>query len=495
MADDLSQYKDLYLQTSREYLQSLNTALLKLEKAPTDGEAIEEIFRSAHTLKSQSSAMGYINTGYLCHTIEDVFYEIKQGNISVDPQLADQLFSAFDALTRSVDRIDKEGLEADLLGQIDTLKKISGVKTEGAGKSIRQETKPSTTSETTTEIKAIPVKVTQLDEMLNILEEMVVARLGKQYEQLDKLVDSMHYQLMKARAVPVKMVLDHFPRAVRDLAKAENKEIELEIIGAELELDRSIVDRLDEPLIHIIRNAVSHGIQKAGKITITAKSEKDCGVIEVADNGTGIDWAAVAKKAGVETTDQGALTKLLFSGISTSEQVTQVSGRGVGLSVVKKTVEGFGGSVEVFSTEGKGTTFVLKLPLTMAIIKSLLVGVGVNRYVIAASSIDRIVKIASRDIKKTADIEAFILEEKEIPLVWLSQKFGEGNVNGTSKITIVVCQIDGEPLGLVVDKVFDTKDMIIKPVPKILKKNISFSGVTNLGDGQSALVINPRGLL
>ncbi len=561
MDNGLAQYKDLFVQTGKEYLSALGDALLKLEKTPDDKEVIAEIFRNAHSLKGQSAAMGYEKTGYLCHAVEDVFFEIKEGRMKASPELADLLFTAFDQLGDSITHIEADGTEIDLSDQAEALKKLTGIATEGSGKSnhsapAEPTPKPDATpataaapedpppnaptapvapvapvvptstgpvTSTVSKIKTIPVKAEQLDQMMNVLEELIVHRLALRrllhgfddpeltahQDQIDKATSALQYQIMSIRAVPVKMVFDHFPRAVRDLAREEGKQIELIIQGDDLELDRTIVERLDEPLTHIIRNAASHGIDKIGTLWLTARREKDYAVVEVSDNGLGVDWAAVAKKTGVSPTDRAALKKALFSGISTAKAVTQVSGRGVGLEVVKKTIEEFGGSIDVASETGHGTKFTIRLPLTLAIAKALLVAIHSQRYAIPASSVDRSIKIAASQVKRTAGQEAFLLEETEIPLLRLSVAFqldaqlSAADINPPeapassqppANLLVVIVTAGDERVGLIVDEILEVSEMIIKPVPALLKGNKAFAGATILSDGQSALILNPGGL-
>lgn len=589
--NEFLEYKDLYVQTSRDYIQSLNASLLTLEKNPTDKEAIEEVFRSAHSLKSQSAAMEYESTGFLCHTVEDVFYEIKNDRMALTSELSDHLFASFDALTDSINCIEKENHEIDLSQQAETLKQLSGVKTEGIGKSARVDgapastdmsaaagpeaspeippessvqpppnptpepgvsqapitpTEPSalpvppTTPPTTTltpaptapvqpaaspaasAINTIAVKVEVLDEMMNLLENLLIERLKLKrisstvendnadlkdyFDTSEKILASLQYQIMKARAVPVSLVFAHFPRAIRDLARAENKHVDLVVAGGDLELDRTIVDRLDEPLIHLLRNAVSHGIKDTGTITLSATREKDYALISVADDGQGVDWPQVAKKAGLPEgeTNSKALRDALFSGISTSETVTQISGRGVGLMAIKKMVDNFGGTIDVSSEPGRGTTFAIKLPLTLAIAKALIVTVSQRHFAIPTLAVERIVTVAATAIKKIADQEIFVLDETDIPLIRLSEKLAPWSVQvsvdavATATPADVVAVIVGEKedrVGLVVDEVVDTADIVIKPVPDILKDVSGFAGVTILSDGKTALIINPQELL
>jgi two-component system chemotaxis sensor kinase CheA len=312
---------------------------------------------------------------------------------------------------------------------------------------------------------------------------------------------------MKARAVPVSLVFDHFPRAIRDLARAENKQVELVIAGGDLELDRTIVDRLDEPLIHLLRNAVSHGIKDAGTITLTARRQKDYAEISVADNGQGIDWGRVAQKAGLPAgeTNSRTLKEALFSGISTSEIVTQISGRGVGLTAIKKMVDNFGGSIDVSSELGKGATFAIKLPLTLAIAKALIVIVDQQRFAIPTLAIERIVHIPKDSVKKIAEQEVFVLGESEIPLIRLSTKLASLHVRPPSASNVpleeptdylaVIVGEDMQQTGLIVDTVQETSDIVIKPVPEVLKDVTGFAGVTILSDGKTALILNIQELL
>jgi len=582
--DDLSQYLDLYVQTSKEYIQSLNASLLVLEKNSSDKTAIEDIFRNAHSLKSQSAAMDFTSTGYLCHVVEDVFYEIKQGRMALTPELADQLFTAFDGLGGSIARIETDGHEADLTELAEKIKQLSGVTTTGAGKSVRSDAPapalpqaapapalssahlPAGIPQTATpgastgvsvsgnppsgtvaqpevspteqkapptarSVSTIPVKVSVLDEMMNLLENLLVERLKLKrisgaledredlrdyFNASEKILADLQYQIMKARAVPVSLVFDHFPRAVRDLARAENKQIELVITGANLELDRTIVDHLDEPLIHLLRNAVSHGIQNKGTITLSAERQKDYAQITVVDDGQGIDWPLVAQKAGLSPTetDPKRLHEALFSGISTSATVTQISGRGVGLSAIKRMVDDFGGTIDIASEKGKGTKFVIKLPLTLAIAKALIVRVGTRHFAIPTLGVERIVSVPQHEVKKVAGGEAMVLEETDIPLIRLANRLAalanaplpavvavqqpqapaQSSAAADKDLLAIIVDESGERVGLIVDAVLESSDIVIKPVPPALKGVHGFSGVTILSDGKTALIINPEEL-
>ena len=537
-SDEVAQYKDLFVTTAKKYLETLNAQLLVLEKEPDNKDAVTEIFRAAHSLKGQSAAMGFNETGYLCHVVEDVFYEIKENGKKVDAALADLLFASLDALTASVQKIESEGAEQGNKELVEELKKIAGVSTVGAGKTDHSESQnvPAPITEVSQEpkateapgaeatvaqtkpmyhetnpiklsIKTIPVKVEQLDNIVGSLEELMVDRLTMQtllkdlddpalmqaQDKLDKVIEVIRFQIMKIRTVPLSMVFDHFPRTVRDIGRMLHKDIELKIEGGDLELDRTIVERLDEPLTHLVRNAADHGIGEKGIITIAARADRDFAVVEVKDNGNGIDWEAVARKTGVSINDQVGLRKALFSGISTAAEVSLISGRGVGLEVVKKTIEEFGGSIDIVTAKGTGTSFVLKLPLMVSVVRTLIVRIGSQDYALVAAGVEISLRISDIEIINSAGQEAFRYKDQEIPVVRFNYSENHGEVSKNAYL--VMLNIDGEKIALAVDEIISAIETVIKPLPKLIKDVEYFSGVTIIGDGRSILLINPRSFI
>jgi two-component system chemotaxis sensor kinase CheA len=551
MSDIMSQYKDLFVETGRQYLTTLNQQLLIIEKDPANKEAIAEIFRAAHSLKGQSAAMGYERTGYLCHVVEDAFFEIQEGRRDIDPPLADLLFKALDSLNESVDKIEADGSELDVSSVAEELKQLTGVSTTGAGKSARgaEEKASSEASEPTAEpnleasaaqetqetkqpeqeppevateapdkpkskktlaIKTIPVKVESLEDIVGVLEELMIHRLTMQglltrandpelnrvQDKIDELLDLVQFQIMKIRTVPVNMVFEHFPRMVRDLGRMLNKSIDLEIRGGELELDRTIVERLDEPLTHLIRNAADHGVgEKGGKIKIEAFADRDYAIVEVSDNGQGINWAAVSKKSGIDVNNEAALKKSLFAGVSTTEKVSLISGRGVGLDVVKKTIEDFGGTVDLESVAGKGTTFILRLPLSVSVAKTLTVEVQGRQYSILTSAVGLSIRLQDLEIVHTAGQAGFRYMDQEIPLVDLVDLLGLSKNDDYKSTYAVIIDLESDKVALGVDKVNETLEAVIKPLPGVLRNTALFSGVTIIKDGRSVLLLNPRSFL
>ena len=563
---DMLKFKDIYLSEAEDHIQKLNDNLLLLEKSPDGKSLLDELMRSSHTLKGSSAAMGYVKTAYLTHVMEDVFDYARNGQLVITSKVIGVLFKTIDALEKTIDSIKKKNKEIDVEKEADALKKITGVATEGMGKSVRDtsgkpvvdkkkvqvaklDKTPVTVedvvddSRATGQLEHIKVPVERLDRLMSLLEELIIDKMklvevAKEFttlaplsDHLDRLVSDLQYQVMQARLVPVEQIFARFPRLVRDTAAQMNKEIDFQIVGGEIELDRTIVDKLAEPLVHLLKNAVDHGIDKSGVVRLTAAREKEFAIITVEDNGRGIDWENVRKAAltrgmmsAEEATrlDKAGLTNLLYNGrLSTHEKVTETSGRGIGLSVVKNFVEQNGGRINVESPlpEG-GTRFTLELPLSMAIISSLLVEVNSHLFAIPFSVIERSVRIAGVDIKSMADQDVAVINEQNVPLVYLSKLFANAHGNvaedissllksavDTKKIIsekiavapksvlAVLLRRGGESAGLVVDALRDELEIIVKPLPTVLRKTKGFSGSTILGDGRTILIVDAMSLL
>ncbi|MBI2031910.1 MAG: chemotaxis protein CheW [Candidatus Levybacteria bacterium] len=537
MADEWSEFQDLYVSTAREYVKSLNDSLLKLEKNPQDEEAIEEIFRSSHSLKGQSAVMKYDSTAYLCHTVEDIFYEIRKKRMQLNPQVADLLFTAFDSLEKAIDEIEREKKDVDHTEIINNLKKLTGVKTEGGGKStgrdegVQSEVKTKKITESSKgkekqaidsdtnnknqidELKIIPVRVEKIDEVMNIMGEVLIQRLRLAgtlkkidnpefrdfFSQMEKNLDNLQRKIMKMRTLPIKFAFDFLPRAARDLARKQGKEVDVVIEGENIELDRTIVERLEEPLVHILRNSIDHGIEKKGTIKVRAARQGEFAEVRIEDTGKGIDWQKISKISNIPMSEKNKLKDALFSGISTSEKITEVSGRGIGLKAVKKNVEDFNGSLDVIS-QGHGTTFILRFPLTLAIIKTLIIESVSQSFAIPTGVIERTIDIDRSFIKKNADQEVFVLDDEDVPLIRLDEKLNLKDLKNQTKREkkeelVVIVKIGDEKIGLAVDNIVEVTDTLLKPVPDILRGSNIFFGTTILSNGKSALIISPEGIL
>ncbi|MGB2762503.1 MAG: chemotaxis protein CheA [Minisyncoccales bacterium] len=546
---DQKKYLKMFVSEAKENLEVLNNSLLKIEKKPNDKKSASELMRAAHTLKSSAAAMGHTQMSQLSHAIEDIFDGVRSGKSQFSSSNSNALFIAFDLIDKSLQEIKAGRSELDTVAVIEKLEEITkkqeDLKThdmpEGAALAERPEAIQA--------LEEIKVDIKTLDSLMNLSEELLVNRMRlseilvkKKYEELPvaidmlgRLVSDIQYNVMQARMIPLGQIFDRFPRMVRDLCNKEKKSADLEIEGGEIELDRTVIDKIGEPLIHLLRNAVDHGIETTGKIQLKAKREKGFVIIEVINDGNVLDIEAIKEAAKrkriIDAQQAERLTKeeimnlIYHPELSTSKNVTETSGRGIGLNIVKLGIESLGGTVSVESPivdqEG-GTKFILQLPLTIAIIQALLVKVAEEIYAIPITNVDRSVKVPRELIKKALDREVAIVKEKDIPLIRLNKLFNlkqlarnnlqlakkesqNTKVKGQMSELVVIIKKpivtsegreEEKPIfGLVVDKLVSEQDIVIKPLTGILKQNKGFAGITILGDGHPALILDVATLI
>lgn len=696
---DVSQYLEIFIDESNEHLQSLSDQLMILEKEPENSDTINEIFRAAHSLKGMAGTMGYKRMQNLTHDMENVFSEVRNGNIKVTSDMCDVLFQCLDALENYVSNIQntqdegtddnepiikalnsfiggnneesketqpqtaasavtagegtselafadfemnavnealKKGLgvyEIDvtvdencilkaaraflvfknLEGHCDVIKSepstqdiedekfdkkftivvvskesmedISGIirnvseiksaeakaittpfpeseeteskeeakteQTEVPEATSSKEAKKEETKKTSMLTQAkkaaaanskavshtVRVDIDKLDVLMNLVSELIIAKNGlvsasisddgetasnnqkftEQIEYLERVTTNLHESVMKVRMMPIEGVISKFPRMIRDLNKKLNKKMELYITGEETELDRTVLDEIGDPIMHLLRNSADHGLESAevraergkpevGSIYLNAFQEGNNVVIEVADDGNGIDVEKVKSKAvekGTLTQEQAdALTEkeaidLLFKpSFSTSDKITDVSGRGVGLDVVKSKIEALGGDVEVKTKYGEGSTFSIRLPLTLAIIQALMVKLGDEKYAISLGSIETIEDVPVGDIKYVHAKEVINLRGSVIPLIRLRDILDvPGEAKETDTIIVVIVRKGDKLAGLVVDSLIGQMEIVIKSLGKYININRMISGATILGDGSVALIIDANTLV
>ncbi|ENN95572.1 CheA signal transduction histidine kinase [Methanocaldococcus villosus KIN24-T80] len=375
--------------------------------------------------------------------------------------------------------------------------------------------------------QTIRINIEKLDKLMNLVGELVITRanfaqiankyqikeLNNAVNRLSMLINELQEEVMAMRMVPVSYVFNRFPRMVRDLAKALNKEVELIMEGTDIELDRTVLDELAEPLVHLIRNAIDHGIEppeereklgkpRKGRLRLAAIRERDHVNIIVEDDGRGIDPEKVKKKAierGLITeeeakkmSDHEIINLIFLPGFSTKEQVSEVSGRGVGMDVVKTKIESLGGSVVVYSEKGKGTRVVLKLPLTMAIITALLMKLSDQVYAIPITSVLDVTRIEKSEVKNIEGTNAIIYRDEIIPVIWLKDFLGFSHLPDPpgDELVIVVIERSNGKLGVVVDDVIGREDIVVKTLTGMLKNIPGLAGATILGDGRVALILD-----
>lgn len=424
----------------------------------------------------------------------------------------------------------------DALAGISEIKRfqISEIKGESRGKEIntKKEEEIDKTGEflkIESQVKkseSIRVDVHVLDTIMNLIGELVILRgrlmqiatkygiqeLSETINIMDKSVTSLQDEVMKLRMVKVERVFNKFPRMVRDLSKKLGKKVEFTMEGLETELDRTVLDEMSDPIMHLLRNAVDHGIEtpeerilagknEVGKIKLSARREKNNVVIEIEDDGRGLDLEKIRRKAiekGLISENSNfseeELKMLIFlPGFSTKDVPTEISGRGVGMDVVKTTVERLGGSLRIVSEKGRGMKIRINLPPTVAIIKSLLVTVGGQVYAIPISNIVEAVYVDDRNWKKIHGNPFLIVRDKIIPAFKLSEIFG--CENGKGRDVGIIVEKEGEKFALVVDSILDQQEIVVKPLTGFLSKVKGFSGVTILGDGTVVPIIDISSLL
>ncbi len=691
---DVSQYLEIFIDESNEHLQNLNTQILNLETDAENMDTINEIFRAAHSLKGMAGTMGYKRMQNLTHDMENVFSEVRNGKIKVDPGMIDVLFQCLDALEEYVANIkesadegtnDNEPLiqqlnailnskgsvpapevkataqpeapkaaegassednkkwlkifldstqvhvisEAQKLGQkvygltvtvqescllkaaraflvfkaveekgeiivsnppaqdiederfdrdfslivisehelkdvigaaayvseiadvtgdvinLDNMKKQGGAPVQSASpatlpvQSQAVETKPAApkaekkaSSGKPVVNRTVRVDIEKLDVLMNLVSELIIAKnslvsssvqeqttntgFNEQIEYLESVTTNLHESVMKVRMVPIESVVSKFPRMIRDLSKKLNKKMELYMTGEETELDRTVVDEIGDPLMHLLRNSADHGLESAevraqrgkpevGSIFLDAYQDGNNVVIEVRDDGNGIDVDSVRRKAierGSITPEQAAnmedkdIIDLLFlPSFSTAKTVTDVSGRGVGLDVVKSKIESLSGEVEVKSKLGVGSTWTIRLPLTLAIIQALMVVVGGEKYAISLGSIQTIEDIAPSEIKLVQNKEVIHLRGTVIPLIRLADVLDATSTKSPEEnMTVVIVKKGDKLAGLVIDEMIGQLEIVIKSLGKYIKQCKYISGATILGDGEIALILDANAL-
>jgi two-component system chemotaxis sensor kinase CheA len=713
---DVSQYLEIFLDETNEHLQSLNTQILSLEQDPENMDTINEIFRAAHSLKGMAGTMGYKRMQNLTHDMENVFSEVRNGNIKVNAGMIDVLFQCLDALEEyntniressdegtndneplikqlndilnggsgdsaaataaaaapaaepakeekaaapadagsdkkwmsinlddsqksvmkeavkqgkklygmtvkvqescilkaaraflvfkaiedhaeiivsepSAQDIEDEKFElefslivvsdAELKTVIDAAKNVSEIEdvigdtvdVNALTKEAAQEEAPAAeaapAAAPTTEVapaaptspapaaaapanvapaaaaakkpaankpvvnRTVRVDIEKLDTLMNLVSELIIAKnslvsasamsgtanqaVNEQIEYLESVTTSLHESVMKVRMVPIESTVNKFPRMVRDLSKKLNKKMELYMSGEDTELDRTVVDQIGDPLMHLLRNSADHGLESAevrkergkpevGSIFLDAYQDGNNVVIEVRDDGNGIDTEAVKAKAierGVITPEQGdnmsekEIINLLFNaGFSTAKVVSDVSGRGVGLDVVKSMIESLSGEVEVKSKLGEGSSWIIRLPLTLAIIQALMVDIGNEKYAISLGSIQTIEDISPADVKLVQAKEVIQLRDLVIPLIRLNEVLDiESKKNPNDNMVVVIVKKGDKLAGLVVDELIGQQEIVIKSLGKYISKCKIISGATVLGDGEVALILDANALI
>ncbi|KAB7708071.1 chemotaxis protein CheA [Bacillus aerolatus] len=677
---EVNQYLEVFIDESKDHLQAVNENLLLLEKNPEDLTIVNEIFRSAHTLKGMSATMGYEDLANLTHKMENVLDAIRNHKLQVTADILDVVFASIDDLEAMVhdiaaggngkrdvsvivDRLLKiengeTGNSADVPEQADSVpsvgpsyhaeydefertviqqskeqgftcyeigvelrsdcvlkaarvfmvfevleksgevikstpsteqleeeqfddrfvvtlitqelaedivskvKKVSEVehaiisevslkplnkeeelveKRETAAALAEEEVtlyekaeateEPKQSKQQAVSNKTIRVNIERLDILMNLFEELVIDRgrleqisgelnnpeLNETVERMSRISGDLQTIILNMRMVPVETVFNRFPRMVRQLARDLNKKINLDIVGAETEIDRTVIDEIGDPLVHLIRNAIDHGIEmpaerkakgkpEEGTVKLKAYHSGNHVFIEIEDDGVGINKEKVLNKAlskGIVTEDQAAAMSdnqiyelILASGFSTADTISDISGRGVGLDVVKTTIESLGGSISIEAAEGSGSVFLIQLPLTLSIISVMLVEVEKEKYAVPLSSIIETAIVKKQDVLNAHTQQVIDFRGKIVPLVFLEQVFEVPKENKEEDFYSIVIVRKGDKMaGLVVDSFIGQQEVVLKSLGNYLSNVFAISGATILGDGQVALIVDCNALI
>ncbi|HEY6348304.1 MAG TPA: chemotaxis protein CheA [Candidatus Angelobacter sp.] len=530
-----------FLVESEEGLSLMEQSVLELESHPNDSERIQAIFRVVHTMKGNASLLEIEGLLAFSHTIEDLLDTVRSGKLSVTADIITLLLDAVDVLRQMVSAAGENKDETspgarEILARVSRcLKggKADKAKTAESGarevhatesSSLRGGVPPRETAHT------LRVDIDKLDRLLTLAGEITIARgrvaqmlKAKEEVSLDEIrdahsfADALHFELqdtiLKTRMVPVGPLFRQYNRTVRDLAKYLGKMAQLRIEGEEIEVDTAVVEHLKDPLLHMVRNALDHGLEppavrkklgkpQAGTVTFRASHQGSNIVIEVSDDGAGLDRQKImeaAQKRGLvgeseKLSDQAVYQLTFESGLTTVSHVSDMSGRGVGMEVVRRNVQALRGSVHVISDPGVGSTVRIRLPLTLAIIEGFGVGVGDETYVIPVDQVIECVELPEEDNDAARREGVLQLRNEPLPFLHLKDHFGiEGDRQGRQ--SVVVVQHEASRAGLAVNALYGASQTVIKPLPAIFKDVPGVSGSAILGNGRVALILDIPALL
>jgi two-component system chemotaxis sensor kinase CheA len=565
-----------FLIETNENLAQLDVDLVTLEKDPTEHETLARVFRTLHTVKGTAGFLGLQKLQAVAHAAENLLSRLREGELVFNAPIASALLTVVDAVRKMLEAVaasetDGTGDYSALIAVLEKLHAGAGDKPApiaaqrfgpapdaigtivrpppGAASSVAGAAEPllHEPAESRTPIvsdSSIRVDVGLLDQLMNLVGELVLARnqivqfssslengsfLGT-VQKLNILTAELQAGVMKTRMQPIGIIWSKFPRVVRDLALACGKQARIDLVGQETELDKTIIEAIRDPLTHLLRNAIDHGIESPaerlaqgkpmeGRLSLHAFHEGGKVIIEIADDGAGIDPQRIRTKAvqvrlvtpeqADRLNDRDLVNLIFLPGFSTTDQVTQFSGRGVGMDVVRTNIERIGGSVTIESRPTEGTTTRMKIPLTLAIIPALTITSAGDRYAIPQVSLLELVRLegehAQRGIEQIHGAPVYRLRGNLLPLVYLDRQLNtdrgdaaastdESSSAHAGVVNIVVLQADDRQFGLVVDAIHDTEEIVVKPLQSQLKDISVFAGATIMGDGRVALILDVLGL-
>lgn len=534
----------IYLEDAREHLARLDADLLRLEREGPSPEIAASLLGPLHTLKGNSGMIGFSGVKDYVHRLEEVFARARDGALVLEGGALERLFEGATALRAAIESACASGGETrdlsaervalgDLVASPGPVPAAPAIpEPPRAGPSL-ESTKAAEAALATTRSSMVRVDFARLDHLLNLVGELIVHRT-KLHELARRIADAapeagpelleavhrvagvstqLQETIMDVRMLPIRHVFERFPRLVRDLARQQGKQVELVLQGEDTRVDKAVIDELGEPLVHLVRNAVDHGIEPpaarsargkppTGTIVLAAAQESNQVVITLVDDGSGIDAAAVRRKAverGIvrpdeELSDRDAIQLIFTEGFSTARSVTDVSGRGVGLDVVVRSMERLNGLVEAETIPGAGTKFTLQLPLTLAIITVLMVEVGGAVYALPSGAVVESLRFPRSEVVRISGRDTLRVRDRIVPVLHLAELFGVEAARGDEAYAVIVGR--GEKrLALTVDRLRGQQDVVIKALdPVVAEATVGIAGATILGDGRVVLILDVAAL-
>jgi two-component system chemotaxis sensor kinase CheA len=529
------------------HIESAEAGLLQLEENAANADAINTVFRGFHTIKGVAGFLNLTQIGSLAHAAENVLDLCRKGKLAFDSSVADVILQSIDAMRKLIELLApviaaNGGAPASMPGLNQLLDRLHAVaRGDKPAAATPQQQQPSKAAEPTTEAPkaraqagdtTIKVSTERLDSLINMVGELVIAqamvgqdmlqlaaadrRVSRNLSHLGKIARELQELSMSMRMVPIQGVFQKMTRLVRDLARKANKEIDFIVTGGETELDRNVVEAISDPLVHMVRNAADHGIEtpedrekagkpREGKLSLRAYHQAGNIVIEITDDGKGLNKAKIVKKAtengiikpGQELTEQEIFMLIFAAGLSTADKITDVSGRGVGMDVVRRNVESLRGRIDIQSVEGKGSTFTIRLPLTLAVIDGLVVKVGEHRYIIPITSIEQSLQPRAEQISTVQNrIEMCMVRDSLVPVLRLHRLFNMAATNDDlTKGLLVIVHNGTDRCCLLVDELLGQQQVVIKSLGASLGQIKGISGGAILGDGNVSLILDVPGLI
>jgi two-component system chemotaxis sensor kinase CheA len=551
MPDEMEEIISEFITEAEESLDKVDPLFVELETKGFDKDILNEIFRSMHTIKGAAGFLGFQSIVNVAHGAENILKKVRDGEIALTKQMMNATLKGVDMLRLLLKHLkEKDGKEEDISQVLKELEMVLKQAEENIVEvehiSVQEDNLPA--SQNLTEagfekhkvekketVQTLRVDMNKIDKVLDLTGEVVLVRnrllnimssieknasddphiesLFETVSFLDRITSDMHLSVMRMRMQPIQKVFNKFPRLVRDLSSSMGKDISLSISGEDTEVDKSVIEHIGDPLVHIIRNAIDHGIElpeerrkkgksERGEISISAYQKGSQIVIEVKDDGRGLDASLIKKKAvekklitedeSQRMSDETAINLIFLPGFSTAEVATEISGRGVGMDVVKTNISKLNGSVEVRTKKDIGTTFVINIPLTLAIIQALMVRAGTHHFAIPLSSVEETFKILKRDIGSVGGQSILNIRDRLYPVFELSSVLGNGN----GKVTELDCRyavlisLGEKKFCITVDELLGLEEIFIKSIKGIDTDSPFILGATITGDGKVVLIID-----